>query len=109
MRLIVDAQLPPALADWLRSKGHDAVAVRDIGLKEADDRTIWAKAKAERAVIVTKDEDFTLLAPTTNDAPQVLWVRTGNLVNRLLLNRFERSWPEIEAHLLNLVKVVEVR
>ena len=60
-------------------------------------------------MIVTKDEDFTLLAPTTTDAPQILWVRTGNLANRLLVARFEQDWAEIESHLLNRAKVVEIR
>jgi predicted nuclease of predicted toxin-antitoxin system len=27
MRFVVDAQLPPQLVDWLRSKGHDACHV----------------------------------------------------------------------------------
>jgi len=27
MKFIVDAQLPPSLADWLALKGHDAVHV----------------------------------------------------------------------------------
>lgn len=30
VRFIVDAQLPPALAKWLRDRGHDAIAVREV-------------------------------------------------------------------------------
>jgi predicted nuclease of predicted toxin-antitoxin system len=37
VKFIVDAQLPPALALALRDRGVDAVAVREIGLREADD------------------------------------------------------------------------
>jgi predicted nuclease of predicted toxin-antitoxin system len=33
MRFLVDAQLPPALAAWIRDQGHEATAVRDIGLQ----------------------------------------------------------------------------
>jgi len=29
MRFLVDAQLPPALAQWLKERGHDATAARD--------------------------------------------------------------------------------
>ncbi|HEY5046899.1 MAG TPA: DUF5615 family PIN-like protein [Rhizomicrobium sp.] len=61
MKFVVDAQLPPALAAWLRDKGHDAVAVREIGLREADDRDIRSHARAEHAIVVTKDEDFAQL------------------------------------------------
>ncbi len=85
------------------------MAVRDIGLRDADDRAIWARATLDRAVIITKDQDFAVLAATATEGPRVLWVRTGNLVNRLLLARFKRAWPEIEAHLTALATVVELR
>jgi len=109
LRFIVDAQLPPALAGWLRDKGHDAVALRDIGLRDADDRTVWARAADEGAVIVIKDEDFALLAAADAVGQKVLWVRCGNLVNRLLLARFERAWPDVEGHLSTSAMVVELR
>lgn len=41
MKLLIDAQLPPRLAEWLCDKGHDAIHVADIGLLSADDLTIW--------------------------------------------------------------------
>ena len=54
MKFLVDAQLPPALAHWLREAGPEAAHVEDVGLREADDRSIWAHALATGAVIVTK-------------------------------------------------------
>ena len=108
MRFPIDAQLPPALAEWLRGKGHEAVPVREVGLRHADDKAIWSRACAENAIIVTKDEDFASLAAMGGEA-RVLWVRTGNLVNRLLLARFESAWAEIEAHLKAGSPLVELR
>jgi len=32
--------LPSTMADWLRSAGHDAVHVRELGLSDAPDREI---------------------------------------------------------------------
>ncbi len=58
MKFLVDAQLPPALARWLREAGHEAQAVRDAGLLEAEDGAIWNHALAIGAAIITKDEDF---------------------------------------------------
>ena len=55
---MADAQLPPALAQWLREAGYDAQAVREVGLREADDGGIWRHAQAQGRVIVTKDENF---------------------------------------------------
>jgi predicted nuclease of predicted toxin-antitoxin system len=44
--------------------------VSDIGLDASDDRVIWELAKAEALVIVTKDEDFALLADREGDQPK---------------------------------------
>jgi predicted nuclease of predicted toxin-antitoxin system len=44
VKFLVDAQLPPALAAWLREQGHEAQAVREVGLREAHDEVIWAYA-----------------------------------------------------------------
>lgn len=41
MKFVVDAQLPPALARSLREAGHDVRAVRELGLREAEDSDIW--------------------------------------------------------------------
>jgi len=54
VRFIVDAQLPPALARALREAGLDACAVREIGLREAEDTVIWQYALEQQAVILTK-------------------------------------------------------
>jgi len=67
VRFLVDAQLPPALARWLVGKGHEAEHVADCGLAEASDRAIWRYALDAEAVILTKDEDFSVrktLEPT---------------------------------------------
>ena len=36
VKILVDAQMSPALAAWLRAHGHDAQAVREVGLREAN-------------------------------------------------------------------------
>lgn len=50
MKFVVDAQLPPRLATWLRTKGHHAVALREVGLRDADDPEIWTYAETEVAL-----------------------------------------------------------
>lgn len=108
MRFLVDAQLPPALAKWLNERGYFARSVRDAGLRDESDAAIWAYAADNSYTIVTKDDDFARLA-VSGTGPIVLWVRTGNLVNRLLLAHFERAWPEIEVHLASGARLVELR
>lgn len=109
MRFIVDAQLPPKLAEWLRERGHDALALREIGMRDADDLDIWARALAEGAIIVTKDEDFAAMAGRIANGPQVLWVRSGNLLRRVLIARLEAAWPQIEPILASGASLVEMR
>ncbi|MFE8033083.1 DUF5615 family PIN-like protein [Thiohalocapsa marina] len=60
MRLLVDAQLPPALARWLSAQDDPADHVVDLGMDAVADRLIWQGAEQEGAVMVTKDEDFAL-------------------------------------------------
>ena len=37
MKFLVDAQLPPMLAEWLRRAGHETKHVQDVDLRDADD------------------------------------------------------------------------
>jgi uncharacterized protein with PIN domain len=55
---LVDAQLPPLLAEALRQAGCEAVHVIDLGLQAASDEQIWDEAISRSAVLVTKDRDF---------------------------------------------------
>jgi len=75
VRLVVDAQLPLALAQWLVARGHDAVHVFDLDYARASDSVIWEHAHETGAVIITKDEDFALRAPLRPSGPPVIWIR----------------------------------
>ena len=107
MRFLIDAQLPPALARWLRDRGHEAEHVADLGLLGASDVGIAARAEAGGAVLVSKDEDFlTLRLP---DRFAFLWLRCGNATNRALIAWLDPRWPEIERLLTGGERFVEVR
>ena len=99
MKFLVDAQLPPALARWLREAGHEAAHVEDAGLREGGDRAIWAHAQETAAVVVTKDEDFAARAQRQPDGPVIVWLRVGNTTNRAL-----HAW--IEPRLPGIVQLV---
>ena len=58
MRFLLDMNLPPAVAEWLQSKGHDAVHIREIGLGRLPDREVFARAAEEGRIVVTFDLDF---------------------------------------------------
>ena len=85
MNFLVDAQLPPALARWIASRGHQATHAFDLGFHTADDPVIWERAKNERAVIVSKDEAFVDHWLLSDQPVPLVWIRKGNCSNRALL------------------------
>ncbi|TQE98576.1 MAG: hypothetical protein FKY71_13130 [Spiribacter salinus] len=96
MRFLVDAQLPPALARWLDVQGHEAKHVVDLDMAAASDASIWSRASEERAVIVTKDEDFAVWRTAVDGpVPVIVWLRFGNTRRSELLRRFEVLLPQI--------------
>jgi len=86
---LIDAQLPPALAQMLTRHGHVAEHVTDIGPGDAPDRDLWRYALEHNAVLVTKDEDFPDLLLLGSSSPTIVWVRVGNTRRRALLDWFE--------------------
>jgi predicted nuclease of predicted toxin-antitoxin system len=108
VKFLVDAQLPPALARWLREAGHQAEHVEDTGLREANDGAIWAHAVKSGAIIMTKDEDFAARSVRDATAPAIVWLRVGNTTNRVLRTWIELRLPGIAQLLSQGSRLVEV-
>jgi predicted nuclease of predicted toxin-antitoxin system len=109
VKFVIDAQLPPSLAAALRDLGCDAVAVRDIGLREAKDPVIWRYALQNQAAIITKDEDFAERCSSAEEAPVVIWLRIGNATNPDLLDWLLPLWPAVVLRIEAGDKLIEVR
>jgi predicted nuclease of predicted toxin-antitoxin system len=76
MRFVLDMNSPPAMADWLRADGHDAVHVREIGYANLSDREIFSRAVEEGRIVITFDLDFgEIVALTKGAAPGVVLLR----------------------------------
>ena len=95
MLFLIDAQLPPSLAEALRQSGHQAIHVIDLGMLEATDRQIWEAAISRSAVLITKDRDFPIRRVAENAGPTIVWVRVGNISNRKLIGLALRALPTI--------------
>src|SRR5436305_14110218 len=79
MRFLIDNALSPALATSLVKAGHDAIHVRDVGLRDAADETIMQFATAEDRIVVSADTDFgTLLALYQQRLPSIILFRRGS-------------------------------
>src|SRR5208282_5656310 len=110
MTLLVDNQLPLALARFLAANGWECTHVQDIGLDAVEDRIIWQYAKEHGLTIITKDEDFQALANQQRSIPpQVIWVRLGNCRKVELLEVFSRILPALREMLAAGDAVIEIR
>ena len=107
-RFLVDAQLPPALAAWLRRRGHQAEHLMQLGLADANDGAVWQRAQETNAAIITKDEDFFLRGTLAPSSPTIVWVRLGNCRNAALLAAFERALPSIESAVAAGERIIEL-
>lgn len=109
MKLLVDNQLPLGLAVHLRGWGLDCLHVLEVGLSTADDPVIWAYAIEHDQIVVTKDEDFLLLASRPGDVGRMIWVRLGNCRNPFLLAAFDRTRDPLLQALGAGQRVIELR
>jgi predicted nuclease of predicted toxin-antitoxin system len=99
VKFLIDAQLSHKLAAWLIAQGHEAQAVREVSLRDADDSAIWAYALKNDVVILTKDEDFAARSAQATNVPVIVWLRVGNCSNEAL-----RAW--LEPRLPGIVQLV---
>ena len=110
MIIWVDAQFSPSIATWIRDNfSVDAVALRDIGLRDADDDAIFAAAKSAAVVVMTKDADFHILLNRLSAPPQVIWVTCGNTSNARLKQILSIAMPEAIELLEAGEPLVEIR
>jgi predicted nuclease of predicted toxin-antitoxin system len=82
MTIWIDAQLSPAIAVWIESNFNiKTTALRDVGLRDAEDEEIFAAAKKANAVVMTKDSDFVSLLDRFGSPPRIIWLTCGNTSN----------------------------
>lgn len=111
MRLWFDAHLSPAVAQWVSEAfAVPCFALRDLGLHDANDTTIFEAAYAADAIVVTKDSDFAQLsAARGGPPPAVLWLTFGNTSNAALKARFQARLAEALALFQGGARLVELR
>jgi predicted nuclease of predicted toxin-antitoxin system len=107
----IDAQLPPALAQWLQSDRTHARHVEELGLHRARDTEIFEAARAASApvAVITKDDDFARLLDRHGPPPQVVWLRCGNVTNRELRRIVLEAWPRALNLLVAGEALIEIR
>jgi predicted nuclease of predicted toxin-antitoxin system len=109
VKFLIDAQLPPLMAQVLRERGYDARHIFEIQRLANRDNEIWQFALDGDWVIVTKDEDFVERAVASRGAPRIVWIRWGNLRNRPLLDNVRRAWGAVADKLAAGEDLIEVQ
>jgi len=99
LKFLIDNALSPDVATALNRVGHDAVHVRDRGIRDSDDETVFDCAAREGRVIVTADTDF----------GQILARRNVNRPSLIIFRRRTERRPERQVALLlrNLPGIVD--
>ena len=81
----IDAHFSPAIATWINSTFKiTAFALRDIGLRDAEDLEIFEAAKTQEVIFMTKDSDFVDLVERQDAPPKIIWLTCGNTSNARL-------------------------
>lgn len=105
----INAQLSPAIAVWITDTlGVPAVALRDLGLRDATDHQIFIAARQEQAIVITKDSDFVQLLERYGTPPQIIWLTCGNTSNANLKRILMSTLPQAVRFLVNGDKLVEI-
>lgn len=95
MTIWVDANLSPAIATWITSTFEiTALALRELGLRDAEDAEIFEAAKAQGVIFITKDSDFVDLADRLGAPPQIIWLTCGNTSNARLQEILSTNLPK---------------
>lgn len=109
MNIWIDAQLPPTLALWLSNTfAVSAAALKDLGMRDAQDRQIFDAARVAKVVIMTKDSDFVDLVCRLGTPPQILWLTCGNVTNRHLRQLLTATFPDALERLRQGEEIVEI-
>jgi predicted nuclease of predicted toxin-antitoxin system len=105
----LDAQLSPRLARWLHvTFGVTASPLRDLGLRDAADHTIYQAAAEAGATVITKDSDFVHLQLQHGPPPQILWLTCGNTSEIRMHTIFLAQFPNARGLLESGEALVEI-
>lgn len=109
MKIWIDAHLSPGIATWITmTLGITAIPLRDLGLRDAEDTEIFALAKAENIILMTKDSDFVELVNRLGSPPKVIWLTCGNTSNSELRKILKVTLPQVMIQLQMGKDLVEI-
>jgi predicted nuclease of predicted toxin-antitoxin system len=91
LSLLLDENLSPRLIPRLTSLFPGLIHVRDVDLKQADDRTIWEWARQNGYTVVTADADFVSMASQTGPPPKLVHIERCNFPFQTIEELFRQN------------------
>jgi predicted nuclease of predicted toxin-antitoxin system len=109
MRFLADHDVYAVTVEWLRQQGHDVVTVKDLGMQQAADEDLLAKAKELDRLFLSRDKDFgALVFLRAAGASGVIFLRVTPTTVEEVHNELRRLLNErTEAELKTFYCVVE--
>ena len=109
MKFIVDAQLPIRLKHWMIERGHDVIHTMDLPNQQfTSDQEIINKAEKENRIVISKDSDFFKQNLIKGTPKRILFITTGNIVNKELIRLLELNIEIIESLFESDNKIIEI-
>lgn len=97
MPILLDANLSWRLIEKLKPFFEKVEHVDYIDLKQpAKDFEIWNYAKQNNTIIITNDDDFSILSALKGFPPKVVLLKTGNQSNNFLYEILIKHLSNIE-------------
>ncbi|MEM1134361.1 MAG: DUF5615 family PIN-like protein [Bacteroidota bacterium] len=108
MKFVIDAQLPKRLTYWIKDQGYDAIHTLDLPEQNlTEDGVIIRLSVEQQRVVISKDSDFYEQYILKGEPHKLLMVTTGNIVNKKLIELFQRNFSKI-CELLDDNNVIEL-
>jgi predicted nuclease of predicted toxin-antitoxin system len=96
MKFLLDAHLPKKLSTFLTWKGYDSLHTLDLPNKNATkDSEINQISIDEQRVVISKDLDFIESLLISNKPYKLIYITTGNISNKQLLEIFSQNIEKI--------------
>jgi len=108
VKILVDAQLPKRLSDFLISKGVNALHTIELpDQNKSSDGDIINVAEEQGRIVISKDSDFLDNYILSGKPSKLLIVSTGNISNNDLITLFDKNLDELKS-LFTKNSVIEI-
>lgn len=96
MKFLFDQNISHRILSILPEQFSGSTSVKKEGLINAYDKQSWDYARLQNYIIVTQDSDFNDLSTLFDFPPKIIWIRTGNLKTKAILDILIDNYSELQ-------------